>query len=281
LEFFICGPRLTKIKRKEKTMRRCLISCLCLTFFFSLANISQAHFGVILPDQSMVMQGDNPQVEMILAFCHPFEQQGMPLAKPKAFGVQAGKGKTDLLKTLQETKVLDQQAWKAGYTLKKPGVYVFYFDPQPYWEPAEDKYIIHQTKTYVAGFGAEEGWDREVGLKAEIVPLTRPFGLYAGNVFQGLVKFKGKPVPYADVEVEYWNTDKKVTAPNDYFITQVVKTDKNGVFTFAPPQAGWWGFSALNDDKNAIKHTDGTKKDAEYGAVLWVQFTEWPGKIIK
>jgi cobalt/nickel transport protein len=259
-------------------MRRYLILGLGLMVVFALADVSQAHFGVILPDKSMVMQGDSPQVEMVLAFCHPFEQQGMPLAKPKAFGVQAGKEKTDLLKTLQETKLLDQQAWKAAYTLKRPGVYAFYFDPQPYFEPAEDKYIIHQTKTYVAGFGAEAGWDREVGLKAEIVPLTRPFGLYAGNVFQGRVKFKGKPVPDAEVEVEYWNADHQVTAPNDYFITQVVKTDKNGVFTFAPPQAGWWGFAALNEEKNAIQQKDGTKKDAEYGAVLWVQFTAWPGK---
>jgi len=259
-------------------MRRYLILGLCLVFCFALADLSQAHFGVILPDKSMVMQGDNPQLEMILAFCHPFEQKGMSMAKPKAFEVLAGKEKIDLLKTLQETKVMEQQAWKTHYVPKRPGAYAFYFDPQPYWEPAEDKYIIHQTKTYVAAFGAEAGWDREVGLKAEIVPLTRPFGLYAGNVFQGLVKFQGKPVPYSELEVEYWNAAGKVTPPNDYFITQVVKTDKNGVFTFAPPWSGWWGFSALNEDKAAIQHSDGTKKDAEYGAVLWVQFAKWPGK---
>jgi cobalt/nickel transport protein len=259
-------------------MSRRFSLCLCLILVLGLTNVSQAHFGVILPDKSMVMQGDDANLELTLAFCHPFEQTGMPLAKPKAFGVLAGKEKTDLLKTLQEAKVLDQPAWKASYTLQKPGIYAFYFDPAPYWEPAEDKYIIHQTKTYVAAFGDEEGWDQEVGLKAEIVPLTRPFGLYAGNVFQGLVKFKGKPVPHAEVEVEYWNAENKVTAPNDYFVTQVMKTDKNGVFTFAPPQAGWWGFSALKEDQDAIKHTDGTKKDAEYGAVLWVQFTEWPRK---
>ena len=243
---------------------------------FGLATVSQAHFGMILPDKSMVIQGDNPNLEMILAFCHPFEQNGMDMAKPKKFWVQAGKEKTDLLSTLQETKVLDKQAWKTSYALKKPGIYAFAFDPAPYWEPAENKYIIHQTKTYVAVFGGEEGWDEQVGLKAEIVPLTRPFGLYTHNVFQGIVKFKGKPVAGADVEVEYWNADKKVTAPNDYFVTQVVKTDKNGVFTFAPTKAGWWGFSALNEEKQAIKHTDGTKKDAEYGAVMWVQFTQWP-----
>jgi cobalt/nickel transport protein len=262
-------------------MQRCFIVFLGLIFGLGLANVSQAHFGLLLPDKSMVMQGDDANLGILLAFCHPMEQSGMPLAKPKAFGVKAGKEKTDLLSTLQEAKVLDQQAWKANYALKKPGVYAFYFDPQPYWEPAENKYIIHQTKTYVAAFGEEEGWDREVGLKAEIVPLTRPFGLYAGNVFQGQVKFKGKPVAGADVEVELWNADKKVSPPNDYFVTQVVKTDKNGVFTFAPPHAGWWGFSALNEEKAAIPDKDGKKKDAEYGAVLWVEFTAWPAPAAK
>jgi len=257
-------------------MKRYVTVSLCALLVLGLAGVGRAHFGVILPDRSMVAQGDNPNLELTLAFCHPFEQNGMDMAKPKQFGVLCRKEKTDLLETLQETKVLDKQAWKAAYTLKKPGFYTFYVDPAPYWEAAENKYIIHQTKTLVAAFGGEEGWDAEVGLKAEIVPLTRPVALYAGNVFQGVVKFKGKAVAHAEVEVEYWNPEKKVKAPNDYFVTQVIKTDKNGVFSFGAPQAGWWGFSALNEEKQAVKHTDGTKKDAEYGAVLWVQFTAWP-----
>ena len=255
---------------------RILTQVVVLAFvIIGLTSVGQAHFGMILPEKSMVMQGDNANLDLTLAFLHPFEQKGMPMAKPKVFGVQSGKEKTDLLGSLQETKVLDQQAWKTSYALKKPGIYAFYFDPAPYWEPAENKFIVHQTKTYVAAFGAEEGWDQEVGLKAEIVPLTRPFGLYAGNVFQGVVKFKGKPVPNAEVEVECWNADKKVTAPNEYFNAQVVKADKNGVFTFAVPKAGWWGFAALNEEKNAIVY-EGKKKDAEYGAVLWAQFVDWP-----
>lgn len=257
-------------------MKRGFTVCLCLALVFGLANVSQAHFGTILPDKSMVIQGDKPELEVSLAFTHPFEQKGMDLAKPKQFKVQSGKNKTDLLNTLQETQILGKQAWKGVYTLTKPGVYAFYFDPQPYWEPAEEKYIIHQTKTYVAALGDEEEWDQEVGLKAEIIPLTRPFGIYAGNVFRGVVKFDGKPVPDGEVEVEYWNPGMKVTAPNEYFVTLKVKTDKNGVFAFSPPKAGWWGFSALNEEKEAIRGPDGKKKTAEYGAVLWVQFTDWP-----
>jgi cobalt/nickel transport protein len=255
-------------------MKRLGAIALGLMLLTCVVNVSQAHFGMILPEKSMVMQGDKPELEVILAFCHPFEQKGMVLAKPKAFGVQSGKQKTDLLNTLMETKVLGNPAWKGTYLIKKPGIYAFYFDPQPYWEPAEDKYIIHQTKTYVAALGGEEGWDEEVGLKAEIIPLTRPFGLYAGNVFQGVVKFKGKPLPGADVEVEYWNPGGRVKAPNDYFVTQVVKTDEKGVFCFSPPKAGWWGFAALAEEEGAIRGPDGKKKKAEYGAVLWVEFTE-------
>jgi len=240
----------------------------------SWASPGQAHFGLIQPSASMVMQGDNQNLDLTVAFCHPFEQKGMDMARPKAFGVMTEGQKTDLTKALTETKVLDQAGWKTTYALKKPGVYTFYLEPQPYWEGAEDKYIIHYTKAYTAAFGAEEGWDKEVGLKTEIVPLTRPFGLYTGNVFTGVVKLKGKPVPFAEVEVEYWNAGSQAKAPNDYFVTQVLKADANGVFTYAVPRAGWWGFAALSTEKQAIKHTDGKKKDAELGAVLWVEFVE-------
>jgi cobalt/nickel transport protein len=200
-------------------------------------------------------------------FIHPFEMHGMPLEKPAVFGVMAGENKTDLLGNLKEIKALGQKAWETSYTIKKPGVYTFYMEPKPYWEPAEDCYIIHYTKVILSALGLEEGWDAEVGLKTEIVPLTRPFGLYAGNVFQGVVKLDGKPVPNCDVEVEYYNQAKKFKAPDDYFVTQVVRTDANGVFAYAAPKAGWWGFAALNTSNDKIKD-----KDVELGAVLWVKF---------
>jgi cobalt/nickel transport protein len=77
------------------------------------------------------------------------------------------------------------------------------------------------------------------------------------------------------VEVEYWNPGKKVEAPNEYFVTLKVKTDKNGGFAFAPPKAGWWGFSAINDEKLSMTH-DGKRVNAEHAGVLWVQVTDWP-----
>ena len=70
-----------------------------------------------------------------------------------------------------------------------------------------------------------DGWDKPAGVKTEIVPLTRPFANYAGNTFRGQLLVDGKPAAGADVEVEYFNRDGKYEAPNDYFVTQVVKTD--------------------------------------------------------
>ena len=236
-----------------------------------------AHFGMLIPSDSMVMQGDNKTVTLTLSFSHPFEMIGMEMVKPDKFAVVFdGKGK-DLLVSLKETRVMGHKAWTMNYNIKRPGVYTFYMEPKAYWEPSEDCHIVHYTKTIVAAFGVEEGWDKPVGLKTEIVPLSRPFGLYARNVFQGVVMLDGKPVPYAEVEVEYYNKDGKAKAPTDYMVTQVIKADKNGVFTYAVPKAGWWGFAALNTSDEKMKYK-GENKEIELGAILWVEFHEWKEK---
>lgn len=242
-----------------------------LLFFMSVLS-AQAHFGMIVPSQSTLMPPDK-SVSIEMSFSHPFEGQGMDLAKPKVFGVMLNGKKVDLLGSLKPAKVMGHAAWSAQYAFSRPNVAAFYMEPQPYWEPAEDCFIVHYTKTIVAAFGEEEGWDQPVGLKTEIVPLTRPFGNYAGNVFQGQVLLDGKPIAHATVEVEYYNRGGKYEAPNDYMITQVIKADQNGVFTYACPLAGWWGFAALSEADFTLKH-QGQDKSVELGAVLWVQMLD-------
>ena len=46
-----------------------------------------AHFGMIIPSDSMVMADDSRTVELNLSFSHPFEIIGMDLEKPKSFMV--------------------------------------------------------------------------------------------------------------------------------------------------------------------------------------------------
>ena len=245
------------------------------TLILFSTNFASAHFGMVIPSDSMVMQRENRTVHLKLSFSHPFEVVGMELVKPKIFDVLANGKKQTLLGYLKKTTAMGHTAWDTNYKIKRPGVYMFYMVPKPYWEPAEDCFIIHYTKTVVTAFADDEGWDQEIGLKTEIVPLSKPFGLYAGNVFQGIVKLDGKAVPFAEVEVEYYNEDGKAKAPTDYMITQTVKADRNGVFTYAVPKAGWWGFSALNEADYELKLKSGEKKSVELGAVIWVRFHDW------
>lgn len=229
-----------------------------------------AHFGMVIPDSSVIDQ-EQKTAAVTLSFSHPFENVGMPLEKPKAFGVSFEGELQDLLASLQEVQVMGHKAWQTQYAFKRPGVYQFVMEPTPYWEPVEDLSIIHYTKTLVGAFGEEEGWDQPLGLKTEIVPLARPFGGYAGYVFTGQVLLDGKPVPGAEVEVEYYNKDGKYKAPSDYHVTYVVKADANGVFSVGCPLPGWWGFAALNEADFTLKNPEGEDKPVEIGAVLWVE----------
>jgi cobalt/nickel transport protein len=243
--------------------------------FTLAATPALAHFQMIIPSDDMVQQGESRDVNLEVKFWHPLEGHGMNMVKPEKFGVMIRGRDNDLLSTLKPVQYKDRagkmrDGFKTTFTVKKPGDHVFYIQPKPYWEPSEDTYIVHYTKVVVNGLGLEVGWDAEVGLKAEIVPLTRPYGLWKGNVFQGQVKYRGKPVPGAEVEVEYYDEDGTVKVPADPMITQVVKADANGVFTYAMPKAGWWGFAALMEGDTPIQH-DGEEKGVEEGALIWVK----------
>ena len=258
-------------------MNKMVVCFAIVMFMMGVYGMAHGHFGMVIPSDSMVMQGDSRKISINLSFSHPMEGIGMALSKPEKFGVVANGKEQKLLNYLREIKVMGHMAWQVDYTVKRPGVYIFYMEPEPYWEPAEDCFIIHYTKTVVTAFGNDEGWDEELGLKTEIVPLAKPYGLYSGNVFQGIVKLDGKPVPYSEVEVEYYNEDGKSVAPTDYMVTQTIKADQNGVFTYAAPRAGWWGFAALNTADEKLEH-DGKSKDVEIGAVLWIRFHDWTQK---
>jgi len=238
--------------------------------------ISFAHFGMIIPSRDIIMNGTSNTVKLKVMFVHPFEGNTMVMEKPLRFGVFFKGEKHSLLSHLSSIKVKGygekkgHRGWEITYKFKHPGDYIFYCKPKPYWEPAEDKFIVHYTKVIVNAFGLEEGWDSEIGLKTEIIPLTRPYGLYTNNTFQGLVKVDGKPAPFTEVEVEYYNKDGKLSPPAPPFITQVIKCDFQGIFTYTMPKAGWWGFAALNEGKKKMSYK-GKPKDVEIGAVLWVK----------
>lgn len=251
----------------------CLLALLCSVF------PAAAHFGAVIPSTDIISAADSATLGLEIKFLHPLELVYMEMEKPKEFGVFSRGERHELVGRLLERKreCVDPKKkvtyWEIDYRIKRPGDHTFYLVPQPYWEPAEDLFIVHYTKVTVAALGLEDGWDQPVGLETEIVPLSRPYGLWTGNLFSGLVLLKGEPVPFAEVEVEYLNETANigefVKPPADPFITQVVKADANGVFHYAMPRAGWWGFSALSEADWTLPH-GGQQKQVEIGAVFWV-----------
>lgn len=254
--------------------KRLVIAGLVMSAVLVLVGTSSAHFGMIIPSKDVVGKDEKKEISLTLQFTHPFEGgPQMQMDKPEKFGVVLGETATDLLGTLKEKKVDGKSTWETSYKIAKPGDYIFFVQPKPYWEPAEDKFIVHVTKVIVDALGAQEGWDKpiakEAGLPVEIVPLSRPYSLYAGNVFTGQVFKDGKPVLDTNVEVEWWGKGK-AKAPTEAHVTQVVKTDANGIFYYAMPKPGWWGFSAVMEGAEPLKH-EGKDKKVEIGAVIWVQ----------
>jgi cobalt/nickel transport protein len=243
-------------------------------FVSSFVSISFAHFGMVIPSDTMILPNENRKIGLQLLFAHPFEGHTMHLAKPKQFFVFSQNKKQSLLHQVKEYQARGKQAWKTRYRLKRPGAHIFVMEPQPYWEKTENSFIIHYTKTVVVAFGDDQGWDQELGLPIEIIPLSHPFGLFRGNLFQGIVKKAGKPVPFAKIEVEYFNRNGKAKAANPYMISQTIKADQNGVFSYSVPRSGWWGFAALETANYQIKHKN-KKKNVEIGGVIWVKFHSW------
>ena len=243
-----------------------------LTAIGLAASSAWAHFQVLIPSADIVTAEGSKDVALDLIFTHPMEfGPVMEMAPPTQFGVLVNGKKQDLKGLLKRKELEGKSAYDASFRVRAPGDYVFYVEPAPYWEPAEQKMIVHYTKVVVDAFDAEEGWDAMVGFPVEIEPLVRPYGVWTGNAFRGIVKKNGEPVPFAEVEVEYYNEGKKVGIPADPFATQVVKADGNGVFTYVMPRAGWWAFAALVDGDEKMKSPEGKLVDVELGGLMWVK----------
>lgn len=249
---------------------RILLTTISLSVFPA---ISFAHFQVLLPSQPIVTT--QKTITLTAQFTHPMEQGPlMNMDVPQRFGVIVNGESQDLLTTLQPHQQDGKTWFSTTYQLKMPADYLFFLEPKPYWEPSEEKMIIHYTKVIVDGFEAETGWETMVGFPVEIQPLVRPYGLWTGNLFRGVVQSQGKPVPFATIEVEYFNENQHIKIPNSPFITQVIQADANGTFSYAMPIAGWWGFAALIEGEKPLKNPEGKLVPVELGGLIWINVVD-------
>lgn len=269
---------------------------LSLAIVLLLSSFSTAfgHFQMVYTPNTILTPQNSSKISMKLVFTHPFEaghtmsmglDKSGKVYKPKLFGVIKDGKFTNLIKKLKKITFTSITNSGVGYDLKNyrlkgMGDFIFILDPGPYYEASENIYIQQFTKVIVNRAGAATGWNEPTRLPTEILPLDKPYALWTGNVFRGVVVKKvgnkSIPVPFAEIEVEYMNHPIKgnkfikkghVEAPQDAFVTQGIIADKDGQFSYGIPKAGWWGFCALGSGGEATHKGLELSKDA----VIWVQ----------
>jgi len=248
----------------------------------------RGHFQLLYTPEAALTGGR--ATNLLLLFTHPSHGgPNMAMGKPEAFYVVSQRGEDEATKT-DLNQYLAPIMWNGGqgttpaYEARMPasvtrslGDYVFVLQPAPYYESGEDKYIQQFTKMIMNVGGVPGNWAEPVDLPAEILPLNKPYANWTGGVFRGIVLSEGKPVPNAEMEVEYINyatdltarrfaTTPHVVLPQASYGTMSIRANEGGEFTVGLPRAGWWGICAL--DVGPVKEHQG--KPLSQDAVIWV-----------
>ena len=265
---------------------------LSMLLAFAMSSPAYAHFQTIYTPDSALSK--TKKINFKLVFTHPWEAgHTMDIGKdekgvihPPVFFGEKFKEKTKnhmkALKPITFTSLSNKgKAYEAKIRVKGMGDHIFYFMPAPYYEGSEDVYIQQCVKTIINVAGAPTNWAEPVGspLPVEIVPLVKPYSVWKGMTFRGVVTCGGKPVSNAEIEVTYLNhnikgnafvagENMKIVQPN--LVPIGINANVNGEFSFTFPKAGWWGFCALGAGGD-LKYNG---KELSQDAVIWVQVTE-------
>jgi cobalt/nickel transport protein len=270
-------------------MKRKLTCLLAVLGVLMITGTAMAHFMMVYTPEIALHEGE--ELDMRIVFTHPAEAgHTMDMGGVQEFYVVKQRGdaapkKVDLMSYVKEITWKNPESSNKAYSAVIPkkevrsmGDYVFVMKPGYYFEKEEGVYMQQITKLILNVGGLPGNWADPVGLPCEIVPLIKPYGLWTGNVFKALVLSDGKPVPGAEVEVEYMShmpdlqsnslpKKSSVEYPHDSMVTQTIFSDSEGYITFGVPKAGWWGFAALG----VGPETEHDGKEMSQDAVIWIK----------
>jgi cobalt/nickel transport protein len=267
-------------------------TALILAAFLMISTGAFAHFLVFYTPDSVV---EGNEVPFKIVFTHPFNaghtmnigenEAGEIKGFESVFSVHKGES-TDLTKDLKEITFTSLENSGVAFDLvlsrdnglRGGGDWILIGVPAPYYEGAEDIFIQQITKFMINKGDIATDWDARVADGyPEIIPFVKPYAVWVGGVFRGLVvDGDGNPVANAEIEVEYINYDvdmeanKFVGSPKvekEGHGAAVIIADDNGNFSFVPPKAGYWGFAALG--AGGELEFDG--KELSQDAVLWIE----------
>jgi cobalt/nickel transport protein len=254
-------------------MRTLLPTLFGLPLLVLAAPAAWGHYNMLLPDKHSVKKGET--VTFTYQFGHPFEHELFDAPEPIFLSVRMPDGKgVDLLKSIEKTTLPGAggkkvAAYRFRFTPEQRGDYIFLLRTPAIWME-EDKEFVEDTVTvwlHVQAQRSREG----VGYLNAITPLTQPYGLRPGMVFQaelgGLKRSQEAPQP-PPVEIERYNPTPPKELPPEEYITRMVRADPNGVFTFTLTEPGWWGMTGQwQSDKKEHK---GETYPVRRRATFWV-----------
>jgi uncharacterized GH25 family protein len=261
---------------------------------------ARAHFNMLLPDKHSVKKGED--VAFTYQWGHPFEHQLFDAPEPADVYVISPDGKkTDLRKKLEEAKApagekKEVTVYRFRFQPSERGDYVFVLKTPLIWMEEEKEYWQDRVKV-VLHVQAQKGWDATTGDdKMELIPLSRPYGLEPGIVFQAqalgrlesradsqpdaerkvdsAIRTSSLPLPKALVEIERYSSSPPKALPPDEQITRTAKTDPNGVVTCTLTEPGWWCIAAHRDF--GTQERDGKEYPIRQRAIHWVFVDDKP-----
>jgi cobalt/nickel transport protein len=240
--------------------------------FLTAASISRAHFSILLPSVAVVKRGEKFTLEY--QWGHPFEHELYDAPRPEAVMVNAPlPAPRFLTSNLREGSVSigtkKARVYGLDCTAEHRQDYVFVAQSPPIWTEADQVFYQDSTKVIVHVQGGK-GWDDPFieKLEFELVPLTRPYGLEPGMVFQARVFREQRPLANCLVEIEHYNSETPEKLPPDEQITRAAKTDPNGVVSATLTDSGWWCIAAQCDGGTTLH--DGKLFPVRKRAILWV-----------
>ncbi|MBV9123047.1 MAG: DUF4198 domain-containing protein [Planctomycetes bacterium] len=275
-------------------MTRCIYLAVIALLGLAVSSAG-AHYNMLQPEPASTKRGT--PVSITYRWGHPFEHQLFQAPAPAGFFVLSPEGKkTDLLPMLEKAEEpgVEQKPvtiYRLRFTPEQRGDYLFVLNTPPIWME-EDQEYLQDTVSVVLHVQAQKGWDADANQPFEMVPLTRPYGLQPGLVFQAQARMT--PLAQTDpneyvapalvsraqaqaqarlsgglVEIEHANPVPPRELPPDEQITRAAKTDPNGIVSYTLPEAGWWCLTALKEGE-PMKDSQGKTVPLLRRATFWV-----------
>ncbi len=236
----------------------------------------EAHIVSLIPDRPAVRLHD--RAAGTISFGHPFEHEIRDMAPPESLKVHAPGGSViDLVPRLETEKVAGPEGKEAaryrfGFEPGERGDFLIALAARPRFVADEGVFLRDFVKVVVHVQG-ERGWDRAIGDPLEVVPLTRPYGLRPGAVFQARALLDGKPIEGEVCEIERYNAERPRSMPEDEFITRTVRTGPGGLIAATLDEPGWWSITVASRQRSA-RTAEGKEAPRTLRATFWVYVGE-------